>query len=291
MAVLPKNRLLPLLPPAVRDVMLGKHRLHDTGRLQDKAQVQDFVEECGIVTLFAGTELPSVQEAIAGELVTNNSNERYGPGFGIAWIWGKDIPDDERCVYGSFFREKASLIARRHWPTLGALSILDYRRARKSSRLSASAFKMAAYIDEHGPTRTDVLRQALGYTGGEGGARFRRARRELERSWTIVAVCRGEHAGAADTHTWDLTARWLPDDICAEAEQISRQDAMADLIQAGVESAMVVEEQGVSRWFGWTRTLTSKTINRLLDAERLYRVGGSKPLLITESIVDIWPSE
>lgn len=290
MAVLTKNVLIPLLPEPVRAAVEDKHRLHETHRLQDKAQAQEFVEDRGMVTLFAGTELPSVQEAIAGEIVMNIGNERFGPGFGIAWIWGKDIPDGGACVYGSFFRERATFIVRRHWAALGALSLLDYRHARKSKQLSAEAFKIASYIDENGPTRSDTLRRALKYAGREGAAVFRRTRRELERQWAVIAVRHGEHVGGADTNTWELTGRWLPDDVREEAERISDRDAMADLIQAGVESALVVEEQNIWKWFGWTRTLTSRTIARLLDEERLFRVDGKKPLLIPESIVEVWPS-
>ena len=290
MAVLPKQTLFSLLPDDVRDVVFAKHRLQEDLRFQDKSQTQDFVKDCGIVSLFAGTELPSIQEAIAGEIVANTGNERYGSGFGIAWIWSKDLPDEGHCAYGSFFREKATLIAQQHWPALVTLGHIDHQKARKNKHLSTTAYQMASYIEANGPTQSDVLRKALKYSGREGSSAFRKVLRELERHWTIVAIRRGEHVGGADMHTWELTSRWLPDGVDKTAEKMTYQEAMGRLLVASIDAALVVEEQNIARWFGWTRSLTTRVINRLLDEEHIHRVGGQKPLLISSTLLDTWPS-
>lgn len=291
MAVLSKTALLEHLPESARTAVIDAHRLTATRRLLDKAQARQFVHERGIVTLFAGTELPSIQEAIVGAMVTNIGNERFGPGFGIAWIWGKDMSDDGQCIYGSFFREKATLVARRLWPMLGVLGTLDYRRAHKSGRLSAAACRMAAYIEEHGPTRSNILRQALDYADRSGSVTFQRARRELERLWTIVTVRHGEHIDGADVHTWELTARWMPTETREEAKQMSRTEAEARLVLTSLESAQVVDERSIPRWFGWTAASASKAVNRLLQDEQIYRMHDEIPLLITRAARRAWETE
>lgn len=288
MAVLLKPALLERLPGPVQAAVIACHRLTAKRRLLNKEQARKFVHERGIVTLFAGTELPSIQEALVGMPITNKGNERFGPGFGIAWIWGKDMPEGGQCAYGSFFREKATLVARRLWPVLGVLGTFDYRRAHKSGRLSAPACRMAAYIEEHGPTRSDVLRSTLGYENRAGSMKFQRARRELERLWTIITVKHGEHIGGADVNTWELTARWMPDEVKEEARQLTRPEAGARFVLAGVESALVVEERGISRWFGWTAACTAKAVDRLLRSGRLHRIEGERPLLVAGTARQAW---
>lgn len=288
MAALSKAAILESLPGPVQALVVAGHRLTTTRRLLNKTQARKFVHEQGMVTLFAGTELPSLQEAIVGAPVTKMGHERFGPGFGIAWIWGKEMPDDGHCVYGAFFREKATLIARRLWPMIGALGTLDYRRAHKSGRLSAPACRMAAYIEEHGPSRSDVLRKALGYTDRTGSLTFQRARRELERLWTIIAIQYGEHVGGADVNTWELAVRWLPDEMREEIKQMSRAEATASLVLATVESALIVDERSIPRWFGWTSTSTSKAVERLLRDDQLHRVNGKIPLLIAKTVQQAW---
>ncbi len=44
MAALTKYALFHLLPAPVQDVVVDKHHLNETQRLQDKAQAQEFVD-------------------------------------------------------------------------------------------------------------------------------------------------------------------------------------------------------------------------------------------------------
>ena len=289
MPILSKTELFKILPSEAHDVVFKAHRLNELRRLQGREQTQSFIDDRGIVSLFTGTELPSIQEAIEGTLASDTHDGIIKSGFGIAWIWAQDLPDPSRCMYCLFLREKATFIARRHWASLIAMGSPNHHQARKAKHISAIAYQLANYIETQGPTSGDLLRKALGHTGRAGGQTFRRARRELEKQWIIVPIGIGEHRRGADPHTWELTGRWLPPHILEEALALSRQEAMANILLAGIDATLAVDEQAVFRWFGWTRSITGRLVKGLLEREACFRVDGSNPILISQTLVDAWP--
>lgn len=247
-----------------------------------------FIDDQGMVSLLAGTELPSIQEAIEGDLVDGQEEGTIKSGFGIAWIWARDLPDQSKCMFCLLLRERGVFIARRHWAALVATGSPDHHHARKARRISAGAYQLADYLETKGPASAHTLRDALGYTGRTGGQTFRRIRRELEKQRLIVASGIEQMSGS-DPYIWTLTRDWAPPPVFEEAAGLSRRKAMSNLLLAGIDAALAVDERAVYRWFGWSRSMTASLIKELLKKEACFRVEGSPPILISQTLVDVWP--
>ena len=201
MPILSKTELFKILPSEAHDVVFKAHRLNELRRLQGREQTQSFIDDRGIVSLFTGTELPSIQEAIEGTLASVTHDGIIKSGFGIAWIWAQDLPDPSRCMCCLFLRDKTTFITCRHWTSLVAMGSPDHHQARKAKHISA----------------------------------------------------------------------------------------MANILLAGIDATLAVNEAAVFRWFGRNRSITGRLVKGLLERKVCFRGDGSNPILISQTLVDAWP--
>lgn len=289
MSILTKSTLFPLLPDNVRGRVTENHRLSPSSRLKNRKQAGEFILERCFVSVYSGTELPSIQEAIDGRSDLSGGEDRISTGQGIASIWMSDLPDAVPCLFGTFVKRKPTLVARKHWAALLAMEPEGFRGARERNRISPAAFRLADCIEREGPATTRTLRNRLAGSVPMDGRTCRRALLELEKLWLIVPGRTGKSIRDAASCVWELTKRWVPDDVEREAASISRRHAMGSLLLGAVDSAGAVDEKAVYRWFGWPRSMTGVLMNEALSAEACYRVEGPNPVIISSALADIWP--
>lgn len=278
-----------MLPDDVRVRVTENHRLSSSSRLKNRKEAGEFILERCFVSVFSGTELPSIQEAIDGRTDLHDNEDRISTGQGIASIWMNDLPEAVPCLFGTFVKRKPTLVARKHWAALLAMEEEGFRGARKRNRISPAAFQLADSIERDGPDTGHALRDRLAEAVRMDGRTFRRALRELEKLWLIVPGRIGRNLHDAASCAWELTKRWVPDDTAREAASMSRRHAMRSLLVGAVDSAGAVDEKAVNRWFGWSRSLTGALMNEALSAEACYRVEGPDPVIISRALAEIWP--
>ena len=165
--------------------------------------------------------------------------------------------------------------------------------ARERKRISPAAYRLADSIERDGPATGQALRDRLAGPPRMDERTFRRALLELEKLWLIVPGWSGRPGrNIHDTAScvWELTKRWVPDDIEREAASMTRRHAMRSLLVGAVDSAGAVDEQAVYRWFGWSRSMTGALMDEALSAEACYRVDGPNPVIISSALAEIWPA-
>ncbi len=289
MSILTKSKLFPMLPDDVRGRVNEHHRLTPSSRLMNRKQAGEFILERSFVSVFSGTELPSIQEAIEGKPDLLHNGNRISTGQGIASIWLNDLPEVVPCLFGTFVKRKPTLVTRKHWAALLAMEGEGYRGARERNRISPTAFLLADCIEREGPATGQVLRDRLAESGRMEGLTFRRALQELEKLWLIVPGRIGRNVHNAASRVWELTKRWVPDETAREAVSMTRRHAMRSLLVGAVDSAGAVDEKAIYRWFGWPRSMTGALMNEALSAEECYRVDGPNPVIISSGLAEIWP--
>ena len=151
MSILTKSKLFPMLPGDVRGYVTEYHRLSSSSRLKNRKQAGEFILERCFVSVFSGTELPSIQEAIEGRTDNPGGGSRISTGQGIASIWLNDLPEAVPCLFGIFVKRKPTLVTRRHWAALLAMEGEGFQEARECSRISPAAFSLADCIERDGP--------------------------------------------------------------------------------------------------------------------------------------------
>lgn len=289
MSILTKSKLFPLLPDIVRGRVTESHCLSPSSRLKNRKQAGEFILERCFVSVYSGTELPSIQEAIDGSSDLSGNGDRISTGQGIASIWMSDLPEAVPCIFGTFVKRKPTLVARKHWAALLAMEPEGFRGARERNRISPAAFRLADCIEREGPATSQTLRNRLAESVRMDGRSCRKALLELEKLWLIVPGRAGRNIHDAASCVWELTERWVPDDIEREAASISRRHAMRSLLLGAVDSAGAVDEKAVYRWFGWPRSMTGVLMDEALSAEACYRVDGPYPVIISSALAEIWP--
>lgn len=293
MSILTKSKLFPMLPEDVRGRVTESHRLSSSSRIRNRKQAVAFILERCFVSVFSGTELPSIQEAIDGRTDLPGNGNRISSGQGIASIWLTDLPEAVPCLFGTFVKRKPTLVARKHWAALLAMEGEGFQGARERKRISPAAYRLADCIERDGPATGQALRDRLAGSARMDERTFRRALLELEKLWLIVPGWSGRLGkNIHDTAScvWELTKRWVPDDIEREAASMTRRHAMRSLLVGAVDSAGAVDEQAVYRWFGWSRSMTGALMDEALSAEACYRVDGPNPVIISSALAEIWPA-
>lgn len=292
MSILTKSKLFPMLPDGVRGRVTENHRLSPSCRLKSRQQAGEFILERSCVSVYSGTELPSIQEAIDGRTGLAGTGNRISTGQGIASIWLSDLPETVPCLFGTFVKRKPTLVARKHWAALLAMEGEGFQGARERNRISPAAFRLADCIERDGPATGQALRDRLAGSVRMDERTFRKALLELEKLWLIVPERTGRpgrNVQDAASCVWELTKRWVPDDTAREAVSMTRRQAMRSLLLGAVESAGAVDVKAVYRWFGWPRSMTGKLLDEALSAAACHRVDGPNPVIISSALAEIWP--
>lgn len=200
-----------------------------------------------IATLWGGTELPSLHEAVGGELVARMALVS-SPAIGKAYVWAKKLVESREFALVKLFRRRATFVARPLWPALLELAPADPEALWRAGGLSSAARHIAAFLLEEGPTNTLELQQALPGRFPILPKSLRKGLRELEEKLMIYPRRVADHFDGKDVNTWELLKRGL----AREGQERRREDgssAVACLIEAAVRAAGVVDARECGRWF------------------------------------------
>ncbi|GAB4346695.1 MAG: hypothetical protein Kow0099_28170 [Candidatus Abyssubacteria bacterium] len=193
------------------------------------------------------------------------------------WEW-KDLLQARKMAYnGRLVRRKATLVSMRILPAFLAAYLtgggyLMYEEEYYWGKLGALANKIAEYLDRHGPTPVDRLRQAVVSPGKENTRRFHAALFELQSKFKIVSV--GIEDRSWGVRVLDLFVNWAPTKLEKEAENMAREDALGHIITALVDTAGAVPEVQIPRMFGWSSEETRKVIDPHVSSGLLKRARG-----------------
>ena len=257
---------------------LAAHRVHgERGALA-------FVRDVGFCSTFYRFPegVACLWEAVAGR--TNPRWPRHShhdAGIGLTWSLKDVLPTTKRVYYGKLLKGRPLLVALDVFPMFYALvrgrqRARDYRVEYEAGRLSHTARRiMDAMVEEH-PQYTRELRANVfmlepGKTRG-----FERAMAELQQGlWVVKSEERYE---PTFSYRWDLVESWLPEAV-AEGRRLSREAAIAGLIERYTRGAVFTSERALARLFGLPADEVARAVKTLTRARALR----------ADCAVDGWP--
>jgi hypothetical protein len=240
--MIPKYQLSSL-PAEFADALSAHLGLAPATPRADARAAAAFVRVRGLVMLWGGTELPSLQEAAAGVAVPRMT--LASPGVGAAWTWAKTLTEAEHFACVKLFRNRLTLVARRLWPVVAALAPCPEHLWR-AGKLSNAAHEVAAFLEKEGPASTLELRECLPRRVPVLPASLQKGLRELEEKLVIYPRRLAEHVSGKDVNTWELVWRGLGGG--APASPAERAAALTRLLDGVVKSAGIVDAGEAPRW-------------------------------------------
>jgi hypothetical protein len=231
-------------------------RLTPDRALVDIDEAADWVGERGIVTIAPDCALPSLFAAC--------HEPPYRPGsrgFGLwprtKYPWAVDLTARPGIHGLKIHRGKRVLVSDAVARVLDPLC--------RAAVEAAAESPLAAHLEAAGPSLVEDLQVELGLSA----AALRRLRGPLERTGAVVArsVTVPARSGG-HRHTSELRL-WTQAETPGPVADVSRQQALDDLLVAGVRAAVLAPEDEVARWFSWR--VPRGAIQKLVDAGRLAR--------------------
>src|SRR5262249_33096594 len=176
----------------------------------------------------------------------------HDDGVGLTWQLKDELPASRRVYYGKLLRGRPVLVALDLFPAFYALvrgrqRARDYRTEYDAGRMSLTAKRlMDAMIREH-PQYTRELRANTFLLEPSRTREFERAMAELQQGlWVVKSEERYE---PTFSYRWELVEAWLPEAVAA-GRRLSREAAIAGLIERYTRGAVFTSERALARLFG-----------------------------------------
>jgi len=248
--------------------------------------IQEFIHQRGIVSIFGGNELPSVISAILGR-----EWRPTGKGFTSWNDWwsikisgqnaGHALGSLERTkdiLSTRIFRHSKTLVSNRLWPILDPIVKHHQELANSHKILSELEWKILKLLNTKGPTRTDHLRSQLRLEGKKFTSPFHRSLSKLEGYGLILGYEDPKPERHLHANIWQL---WSKRVQLKEIEP-SYEEGLARLLEKTIDACVLAPLAEVGEWFRWNgglarsvRTLVeSGTVveaNKFLVASRISR--------------------
>src|SRR5213594_3427657 len=123
----------------------------------------------------------------------------------------------------------------------------DYRAEYEAGRLSHTARRLMDALTREHPQYTRELRGNAFMLESGKTHEFERAMAELQQGlWVVKSEERYE---PTFSYRWDLVESWLPTEV-AEGRRLSREAAVAGLIERYTRGAVFTSERSLTRLFG-----------------------------------------
>jgi hypothetical protein len=253
-------------------------------RVQGERGALAFVRDVGFCSTFYRFPegVACLWEAVAGRANPRwPRHSHHDAGIGLTWSLKDVLPTTKRVYYGKLLKGRPLLVALDVFPMFYALvrgrqRARDYRVEYEAGRLSHTARRiMDAMLDEH-PQYTRELRANVfmlepGKTRG-----FERAMAELQQGlWVVKSEERYE---PTFSYRWELVESWLPEAV-AVGRRLSREAALAGLIERYTRGAVFTSERALARLFGLPADEIARAVKSLTRARALR----------ADCAVDGWP--
>ena len=215
-------------------------------------------------------------EAVSGKASPRwPRHSHHDAGIGLTWDLKHTLPADKRVYYGKLLKGRPLLVALDLFPMFYALvrgrqRARDYKVEYDAGRLSHTARRiMDAMLEAH-PQYTRELRANVFMLEPSKTREFERAMAELQQGlWLVKSEERYE---PTFSYRWDLLEAWLPDEV-SEGRRLSRESAVAGVIERYTRGAVFTTERLLARLFGLradevARAVTSLARARAITADR-----------------------
>jgi hypothetical protein len=240
-------------------------RLEPDLALADIDEAAAWVRDRGIVTITPDCALPSLFAAC--------HEPPYRPGsrgFGLwprtKYPWAVELTAHPGIHGLKIHRGKRVLVSDAVATVLDPLS--------RAALAAAADSPLVAHLQSAGPSLVDDLLVELGLSS----AALRRMREPLERTGALVTrsvtlpARTGGHRHTSELRLWTQAETPVPD------ANVSPEDALADLLVAGVRAAVLAPEDEVARWFSWP--VPEGTVKRLVAEGRIAGYSSMSPALV-----------
>ncbi len=235
------------LPPGLGQALREYLRMTPSTQVKNPAAAAAFLRSRHIATLWGGTELPSLHEAVSGESVPRPGLVSSSA-IGQAWVWSKGLAESREFVLVKLFRRRATFVARPLWRALVELAPPDPEALVQAGQISTAARQIAAFLLKEGPTNTLELQQALPRQFPILPKSLKKGLRELEEELIICPERFADHHNGKDVNTWELLRRSLARKGSASFPG-GPSAAVACLLEAAVRAAGVVDVREQNHWF------------------------------------------
>jgi hypothetical protein len=252
------------ISPALADLMERRTRLcrlHPDYALESLEDAETFVVERGLLTLTPDCSLPSLFGAC--------HEETYQPGgHGFAswpktrWRWAFLLSERPGVHALKLHRGKMLYLSPETAACVDPLCRQELARAGRGN-YGPLAAELVQYLEVAGPSLIDDVKHELNL---EAPA-LRRIRERLERVGAVVsrAVVVPGRDGEGERETSEL-ARW---DQRFPEPSLPMTSGLAEILAAGVRSAVVAPRAEVSSWFSWP--ITGDMCTQLIEDGRLWQ--------------------
>lgn len=180
--------------------------LNNGRRVTSDDEAAQFVQERGFVLLAPakGLHLPSLSEA---------DSRQAWDGYSItdgAWRWKETLPDQRRCAYGKFIRNRGAFLS---WDFFGLFYAAqarsgDWSREYREGRLTRPAIQLMETMAEMAPVDSRELWKAVRFGFSGNRPLFVKTLEELQNGY-FITVSGGSTEGWS-LHRWDLVLRVVP---------------------------------------------------------------------------------
>jgi hypothetical protein len=227
-------------------------------------EAEAFLRDRGMLTRTRDSALPSLFEACHEDPYAPDS-----PGFGqwpaTKFPWFGELGERGYLIL-KVHRGKSLLV------TDEVATLLDPINRAELARMQASSEDWAIllrHLAAAGPSTLDDLQTELGLKPRE----LKAIRYPLERCGAVVARSLVYAAGEGHAHTAELS-RWDQAFSAADDADVDLQQALAEVVVAGVRAAVVAPEREPRKWFSWPWYWDDGLVDTLVQDGRLERVDG-----------------
>lgn len=243
-------------------------------RVSSPAQAVTFVNKRGFVYFWPikGIALPSLWTAVAGDRPVADQHD--DPGH-ITWGWKDDALDKKIWYYGKILRGKATMISLEIVPYFYALSENygspeeDYLIAYHEGRLTQASKQVYETLLDNGALNTLDLRKMSKLSNAKD-SEFNKALEQLQRDFKILPVGVAQAGAWKYSHIYQIVTRHFPA-LSEQARAIKESQARAKLLELYFDMLGAADLRDVNKIFGWGNEVLKKTINKLVESEKLVR--------------------
>ena len=261
----------PLTPASLHRLRERRFRRLPARRVHGERDALAFVRDVGFCSTFYRFPegVACLWEAVAGKANPRwPRHSHHDAGIGLTWDLKDTLPAGRRVYYGKLLKGRPLLVSLDLFPMFYALvrgrqRARDYRGEYEAGRLSHTARRiMDAMLDEH-PQYTRELRANVFMLEPSKTRDFERAMAELQQGlWLVKSEERYE---PTFSYRWDLLESWLPERVAA-GRRLSREAAVAGLIERYTRGAVFTTERQLARLFGLRPEEVARAVKTLVRA-------------------------
>jgi winged helix DNA-binding protein len=260
-----------LTPDSLHRLRERRFRRLPARRVYGERDALAFVRDVGFCSTFYRFPegVACLWEAVAGKANPRwPRHSHHDAGIGLTWGLKDSLPGGKRVYYGKLLKGRPLLVALDLFPLFYALvrgrqRARDYTVEYEAGRLSHTARRiMDAMLGEH-PQYTRELRANVFMLEPSKTRAFERAMAELQQGlWLVKSEERYE---PTFSYRWDLLEAWLPERV-AEGRRLSREAAVAGLIERYTRGAVFTTERQLARLFGLRADEVARAVKTLVRA-------------------------